>query len=54
MGKVPHETEKSDILRKKDGLIPRMAITSKGSIVACLDSSFFERVNLMANQAVKK
>ena len=48
------ELLKSDPTRKKHGHPPKMATTSKGSIVTWLASSFFEVLNSVANQVITK
>ena len=52
MGKLIHKIIKSNPPIKKYGFLPKIATASKGSIGACLESIFCERVNSVANQPV--
>ena len=54
MGKFLRKTTKSDPAQKKCVHLPKMVTTSKCSIGTWLASSFYEKVNSVANQVVTK
>ena len=54
VGKLIRKITKSDPTLKKHVCLPKVVTTSKGSIGTWLASSFYEIVNLMANQVVTK